>query len=119
MVKIAIEDNECTRSGCHSRCRVSRIWHKRQADWVHAISSTANSAVTHNQSFGVTLIFVAQRGTLTPVWCPEKWENRKSGVTPERAQRCNGDGLSQFMPLGNREGALDQMIQSQKTGQIS
>ncbi len=119
MVEIAMEDNEYTRSSCHSRWQVSGIWHRRQADRVHAISGIANNAVTHNQSFGVTLICVAHRGTLTAVWCPEKWENRKSGVTPERAQRCNGDGLSQFMPLGNREGALDQMIQSQKTGQIS
>ena len=46
-------------------------------------------------------------------------ENREFGENPERAQRCDGDGL-RIMPLGKtREGARGQMIRSQKTGQMS
>ena len=37
------------------------------------------------------------------VWCPHSRENRESGDNPERAQRCDGDGLRR-MPLGDFPG---------------
>ena len=56
---------------------------------------------------------------MQPSGARELRENREFGGNPKRAQRCEGDGLRD-MPLGeSREGSADQMIRSQKTGQMS